>query len=192
MHFRLRIREEERWIIMMNNSARPSCETVFNVIITWHEAEELAEVGGQCQHASATPDGTYSFCNGLCTQCTLPYTLKTHSHPRVLQTLESITANVKPQPPQTMKHSSEALMRFSLLKGRWCVLSQRKRRKRRRIRQRRRKGVGKARHLRRMKRNWWRGSRSVGLFHLVRMLRQFAKFRGARSSISVNWSNCIS
>jgi hypothetical protein len=55
MHFRLRIREKERWITMMNNSARQSCETVFNWIITWQEDEELSEMGGQCQHASATP-----------------------------------------------------------------------------------------------------------------------------------------
>ena len=156
MYFRLRMREEERWITMMNNSARQSCETVFHVI-TWQAAEELSEVGGQCQHASATPDRTHSFCRELCTHRTLPCKLTTFSHPRVLQTSESITTTVKPQPPQTMKHSTEALMRFSLLKGRCCVLSQRRRRrrrKRRRIRQRRREGVEKARHLRRrMKRN---------------------------------------
>lgn len=191
MYFRLRMREDERWIITMNNSARQSCETFFHAI-TWQAAAELSEVGGQCQHASATPDRTHSFRNDLCTHYTLPRKLKTFSHPRVLQTSESIIATVKPQPPQTMKHSTEALMRFSLLKGRWCVLSQRKRRKRRWIRQRRRKGVEKARHLRRrIKRNWWRGSRSVGLVRLAWMSRQFAKFRGTRSSISVSWSNCI-
>jgi hypothetical protein len=32
MYFRLRVREEERWIIMMNNLARQSCETVLHVI----------------------------------------------------------------------------------------------------------------------------------------------------------------
>lgn len=128
MYFRLRMREEERWIIMMNNSARQSCETFFHVI-TWHAAEELSKVGGQCQHASATPDRTHSFRNDLCTHCILPCKLKTFSHSCVLQTSESITATVKPRPPQTMKHSTEALMRFSLLKGRRCVLSQRKRRK---------------------------------------------------------------
>jgi len=165
MYFRLHMCEEERWIIMTKNSARQSCETILHVV-TWHAAQELSEVGGQWQHASATPDRTHSFCNDLCTHCALPCKLKTISHPRVLQTSESSSATVKPQPPQTMKHSTEALMRFWLLKGRWCVLSQRWRRKRRRIRQRRRKGVEKARHLRRrIKRNWWTGSRNVNLVH---------------------------
>ena len=57
MYFRLRTREEERWIIMTNNSARQSCETVFH-LMTGHAAKELCKVGGQCQHASATPDRT--------------------------------------------------------------------------------------------------------------------------------------
>ena len=189
MCFRLRMRKEEIWITMMNNSVRHSCETVFHVI-TWHTAEELSEVGGQCQHASASPDRTqllrrplhalysplqaedlltpsHSADFGIYhSHCQTPATPNNEAFPRstnaFLTSQRPVVCTFTKKKKKKMADKAEA--------PEWC---------------------GESYAFEEEKRIWWKGSRNVGYVHLARMLRHFAKFRGTRSSISVNWSNCI-